>query len=545
MSDIVTLNGYKIKDEKAVRSYETVALMKADTKLKEGYHVKTKGYYEANDGGNGEYVIVDDDTLVDDGGSIHVLTNGLRAKLIINDVVDVKKFGAYGDNTHDDTLSLQTCLNFSFDNRLDVYIPDGTYLFSNLTFPTASAGDNEFAITIKGNSRQSTILKHTGTGIAINVSPRGESYCNGINMFNFNVSGNENTTIGINLPRGTRIKIDSVNVNLCNICVKNNNNFWLSSLTNMFLGPSGENSIGLEINGSSVTSIYYDEIYVYGSSKYAFHIEGTYSHIGILAADNCSGDYVYYFNYCSSGSIDTIASENANVTNIVKLRYSSLVIDNITAYNPNTETIQSVLNCESCKPSILTISVSASSEATIEKPLATLSFCNLTIDSISGNLHFNQATSTNNNDGVIVYNSLKIRGSSRPYIGNDRSVNTATTPYNSSNLGVAIFTDCTTSPSLGSDGTSYNWKTPAKQGDWFIENKPGEKNVAAYVLLEDGGTSQGINDAKRAPIPLILSGNTASRPSSYIRGGVYFDTTLGKPIWYTGSAWVDATGTQV
>ena len=43
MSDIVTLNGYKIKDEKAVRSYETVALMKADTKLKEGQHIKTRG----------------------------------------------------------------------------------------------------------------------------------------------------------------------------------------------------------------------------------------------------------------------------------------------------------------------------------------------------------------------------------------------------------------------------------------------------------------------------------------------------------------------
>ena len=123
MSDIVTLNGYKIKDEKAVRSYETVALMKADTKLKEGYHVKTKGYYEANDGGHGEYVIVDDDTLVDDGGSIHVLTNGLRAKLIVNDVVNVKQFGAYGDDTHDDTNIIKEAIN----KYTSVFIPKGVY----------------------------------------------------------------------------------------------------------------------------------------------------------------------------------------------------------------------------------------------------------------------------------------------------------------------------------------------------------------------------------------------------------------------------------
>ena len=129
MSDIVTLNGYKIKDEKAVRSYETVALMKADTKLKEGYHVKTKGYYEANDGGHGEYIIVDDDTLVDDGGLIHVLSNGLRAKLIESNYVNIKQFGAYGDGEHDDLSYIQNAIN---KNPLKtIYFPFGTYAISN------------------------------------------------------------------------------------------------------------------------------------------------------------------------------------------------------------------------------------------------------------------------------------------------------------------------------------------------------------------------------------------------------------------------------
>lgn len=42
------------------------------------------------------------------------------------------------------------------------------------------------------------------------------------------------------------------------------------------------------------------------------------------------------------------------------------------------------------------------------------------------------------------------------------------------------------------------------------------------------------------------SGTTASRPTSAISAGYpYFDTTLNKPIWYTGSGWVDATGTAV
>ena len=127
MSDIVTLNGYKIKDEKAVRTYDTIALMKADTKLKEGYHVKTKGYYEANDGGHGEYVIIDDDSLVDDGGSIHVLSNGLRAKLYIeNNTVNILQLGAKSDKSAD-IGSIINSMQSIFNNIL---IPKGSYLLS-------------------------------------------------------------------------------------------------------------------------------------------------------------------------------------------------------------------------------------------------------------------------------------------------------------------------------------------------------------------------------------------------------------------------------
>lgn len=41
------------------------------------------------------------------------------------------------------------------------------------------------------------------------------------------------------------------------------------------------------------------------------------------------------------------------------------------------------------------------------------------------------------------------------------------------------------------------------------------------------------------------SGPTTQRPSHSDTGFVYFDTTLGKPVFYTGTGWVDATGTTV
>lgn len=42
---------------------------------------------------------------------------------------------------------------------------------------------------------------------------------------------------------------------------------------------------------------------------------------------------------------------------------------------------------------------------------------------------------------------------------------------------------------------------------------------------------------------LQQSGTTAQRPTDTLWiGRPYFDTTLGYPIWYDGSQWIDATG---
>lgn len=41
---------------------------------------------------------------------------------------------------------------------------------------------------------------------------------------------------------------------------------------------------------------------------------------------------------------------------------------------------------------------------------------------------------------------------------------------------------------------------------------------------------------------VTLNGATASRPTGSILGQYFFDTTIGKPVWWSGSTWVDATG---
>lgn len=84
----------QLKLNKKPYYYNNIADMKADTKLKAGDMAITLGYYEANDGGGAEYVIVNGNHT-DDGGSCHKLNNNLFAKLLFNgEFVYANQFGA-------------------------------------------------------------------------------------------------------------------------------------------------------------------------------------------------------------------------------------------------------------------------------------------------------------------------------------------------------------------------------------------------------------------------------------------------------------------
>lgn len=70
-------------------------------------------------------------------------------------------------------------------------------------------------------------------------------------------------------------------------------------------------------------------------------------------------------------------------------------------------------------------------------------------------------------------------------------------------------------------------------------------NATIYKIgtAPTGTTPEQVADGGRILGP--LSGTTAERPAYATIGYQYFDTTIVKPIWYTGTGWVDATGTGV
>lgn len=117
--DVINLQAENTR--KKAYFFDTVADMK-NANLKAGDYACTIGYYEANDGGAGDYQIVSGN-YTDDGGSYHKLNNNLYAKLIVNNIT-VNHFGAKHNGQDDDSIYIQKMLDTLGYCALDNY----TYL---------------------------------------------------------------------------------------------------------------------------------------------------------------------------------------------------------------------------------------------------------------------------------------------------------------------------------------------------------------------------------------------------------------------------------
>lgn len=137
-----------------IRTFPNVESMKQANNLKTGGLIKTQGFYQPNDGGGADYVVKDTaNNYTPDEASIITLKNNLFAHLIIQDVLNVKQMGAYGDGAHDDTTVLKNKIFLTSNRYLDgitVYFPDGDYLISE-TLETST--DYPCSIRMEKNSR--------------------------------------------------------------------------------------------------------------------------------------------------------------------------------------------------------------------------------------------------------------------------------------------------------------------------------------------------------------------------------------------------------
>lgn len=97
-------------------------------------------------------------------------------------------------------------------------------------------------------------------------------------------------------------------------------------------------------------------------------------------------------------------------------------------------------------------------------------------------------------------------------------------------------------------GTNWTtWKLLADDSK-LVHSTDMRKPASDVAGIEEVNAKQdkiGYTPADDSKVLHLSTGDTASRPTGISSGYQYFDTSLNKPIWYTGKNWVDATGATV
>lgn len=204
--------------------YNTVADMKADTKLKAGDMAITLGYYEINDGGAAKY------NIISDSGYSNLyyeeLNNGLLAALLLVDCINIEQLGAI-ENTDITNIIINNCNLFKkIILNKDYKITDRININSELIID----GTNH-TIYLETNS---LVFSNTGYLTIMNVTFNGQNtyfpssiISNSeeliITNCNFNNFQNLNTTNRKSLILNSK-KIIAINNTFNNIiCLGNNN----------------------------------------------------------------------------------------------------------------------------------------------------------------------------------------------------------------------------------------------------------------------------------------------------------------------------------
>ena len=172
--------------------FNTMIDLMQDENLVPNEKVKTLGYYEINDGGQGEYYIREkNNSDIDDGGSKIIIDNVVAELIIKNNTINVKQFGAKGDANYwnnvdgnyyvdseynilanDDTSYIKKAIAYKYitssnlrTDEITIVFPNAKYLINETLYFTNNQDiDFDYSQIIPKNNFNGTFM------IATNVS---------------------------------------------------------------------------------------------------------------------------------------------------------------------------------------------------------------------------------------------------------------------------------------------------------------------------------------------------------------------------------------
>lgn len=234
----------------AIFGYDNVASMKSAANLVDGSYAKTLGFHAKNDGGGATYKIrtITNDDVVDEATIIEMGdgSDQLIAELIIEEPINVKTLGVYGDGTHDDYTAIQHGIDTFHHHTL--YFPSGTYL---ITQPLAIGTTNAEQVDLKLDG-DATIKTSTAIDALLEIGKYEGVYDRSAEGNIVTVSGGifdcNNTTYGIYTAANRKLTtfdhVTLTNVSTYGIYVNTGTNTTSSAdvnITGCFIAGKGSN----------------------------------------------------------------------------------------------------------------------------------------------------------------------------------------------------------------------------------------------------------------------------------------------------------------
>lgn len=494
----------------------------------------------------------------------------VEAKL--KEFVSVKDFGAVGDGITDDTAAIQAAINYCVSKGL--YFPSGTYKTTSqlsISSPTFAPGET---IKLYGDGPYNSVIAADGNFTALFVQDsagtKGGAYDLGIiNTGNPYMGGgavtfNHAASVGIKLRDVFQFELDNVIVEQFGAGLLVNNYSYWSEGTFAKNFWARNNKIGVHFlrenagtDSFSHTQMIGLKIQVpkdnaTGKWQTAFKVEGLPAGAGAVQIYN---GYIQgnFWTGDGTGSAPNLG-EYIYLTNKGRItesfvaisfeRFGKILIDD-TSYFANCHTFFSSLDASQ----VSLVDNNTSKNAKFRSQY-------------KGNINLNavnMAVSNWQGTGVTASMRQGMQDSSATgfHFGTGAGLSF---PFATSLNGAGNGFFYGTSPDY-EDNVTWRFKVDPN-GDVFPRlsysgltsgnGAPGTLGTGyAYMRADSDQTVDlaplwvGIGGTITAPVQVARIVTTAGRPSGPTGGQMFFDSTLGKPIWWDGSNWKDATGATV
>lgn len=333
--------------------YNTVEDLEESTNLVNGSIARTLGFYEINDQGGALYKIRTklDTDVIDNMSIIEIMNSNLVAVYQIEKGnINPKQFGAHGNNTNDDSTSINASITYANKNNIKVLFSPGTYLLNSIMILNSDItieGDNttlnfqnlaenvSFRNGSKNKFKNIKVINNQGIALNLNSPDIKDVLIEGNDLdsqgygilINYNTDGNENIIINKNKVVATA---DAIEINTTSTNDNKAKNIIITD--NILSVPRGSGTTaGFGVGIATGKNINVSNNIITNCRNEAVHIEDGSESI-IVTNNNlveCNGSGVILYNTDTKGNATHIITNNyikANPNSVVAgivLQYAS------------------------------------------------------------------------------------------------------------------------------------------------------------------------------------------------------------------------------